>query len=314
MRRAALAAAVVLAAAAASAQAAHGGAGPAAGLSTLGSDIRTWPHGEVRYYNAAPDQEWAVAQATRAWNRSGASVRFVASSPSEAALTIRSVGVCTGDARATIGWRSNATVWVASRDDSRRECNRYAAAGALAHELGHVLGLEHEEGACAAMNSRGNYAGPEQCARPPSWAWRCRLLEAADARGAVALYGGTVSVPTGSPYCPLYRAISPPSPIRVLGGSSGRRLVVGFSRPPAPSLPRFLASSWMAGFAPSLTRGACARRPPQERYGWNVGVGAVQRVEYDGLARGRYCVRVWSFDPLGRPSSRPVTSLVHVSP
>jgi len=49
-----------------------------------------WPGGTVYYYNAAPDQAWAVQEAVRAWNTSGARVRFVPAAPGRAELTIRS--------------------------------------------------------------------------------------------------------------------------------------------------------------------------------------------------------------------------------
>src|SRR5687768_7565545 len=48
-----------------------------------------WPGGVVRYYNAAPSQAWALWQAVAAWNRSGANVRFVATSRRNAQLIIR---------------------------------------------------------------------------------------------------------------------------------------------------------------------------------------------------------------------------------
>src|ERR687896_1469987 len=37
-----------------------------------------WPDGNVTYFNASPEHEWAVQQAVGAWNASGAHVRFVA--------------------------------------------------------------------------------------------------------------------------------------------------------------------------------------------------------------------------------------------
>ena len=227
-------------------------------------------------------------------------------------LTIRSFGVCTPDAEATLGWSPNAAVWIARRDDSSDLCNRYTAAGALAHELGHVLGLAHEHGRCAAMNPQGSYRGPGRCPKSPGWAWRCRLLEAEDLRRAVELYGGRIAAPTASPYCPLYEAISPPSPIRLLRRARSWGLVVRFARPPAQRLPRFLVPARPPAFVPSLTRGRCAARPPRHRYRWDVRVGGVQRLAYEGLERGAYCLRVWSVDPLGRASGSPATSVLRL--
>src|SRR5258706_8853945 len=47
-----------------------------------------WPGGVVPYFNAAPDQAWAVTQAVQAWNTSGAHVRFVAVPRADAKMVI----------------------------------------------------------------------------------------------------------------------------------------------------------------------------------------------------------------------------------
>src|SRR5688572_19065697 len=66
---------------------------------------KPWPGGEIRYFNAAPEYDWAVRQAVEAWNGSGAHVRFVPSSAQFAQLTIRSKDVqkC-GHGHATLGY------------------------------------------------------------------------------------------------------------------------------------------------------------------------------------------------------------------
>src|SRR5207247_6024946 len=68
---------------------------------------------------------------------------------------------------------------------------------AIAHEMGHVLGLAHEQRRCATMNA----ALWEKCARPPHpWQAHCRILEADDVRGAIRLYGGRLRK-VGPLYC-----------------------------------------------------------------------------------------------------------------
>src|SRR5881398_867317 len=72
---------------------------------------RAWPDGAIRYYNAAPDQQWALTQAVNAWNRSGASVRFVPVPASEAQVVVRHPGgSCTSKAWASVGYARSAYV------------------------------------------------------------------------------------------------------------------------------------------------------------------------------------------------------------
>jgi hypothetical protein len=79
--------------------------------------------------------------------------------------------------------------------------NRYTMALVLAHELGHVLGLDHEDRVCATMNSFLVDQHPEHCAAAPAGKWICRLLRSDDVRGAVALYGGTPRPIRGPEFC-----------------------------------------------------------------------------------------------------------------
>jgi len=71
----------------------------------------------------------------------------------------------------------------------------------LAHELGHVLGLDHEDRFCATMNSYLLDGHPEYCSAAPAGKWICRLLRTDDVRGAVSLYGGTVRPIRGPEFC-----------------------------------------------------------------------------------------------------------------
>src|SRR5262245_26136848 len=71
-----------------------------------------WPGGVVRYYNAAPDQAWAVKRAVTAWNSSGAKVKLVAAPASKADVRIEHFPrvSCTINAEATVGYSYNARV------------------------------------------------------------------------------------------------------------------------------------------------------------------------------------------------------------
>ena len=118
-----------------------------------------WQDGVVRYFNGAPEHDWALQQAVAAWNGSGAHVRFEASTRQLAQLVIRSKDVekC-GHGHATLGFTPLARADIFRPGDGPG-CDPFSAARVLAHELGHVLGLEHDDTRCAAMNSKGNRRG-----------------------------------------------------------------------------------------------------------------------------------------------------------
>jgi hypothetical protein len=157
-----------------------------------------WPTTTIRYYNEVPAYRWAVDSAAYAWNSSGARVQFLKSSRRDADVL---VGIrwfkIAGEARIqrVQGRIVGAQVGIRSGQD------RYTMALVTAHEFGHVLGLDHEDGVCATMNSRLDVNHPEYCYAPPAGMWVCRLLRADDVRGAVSLYGGSVRPMRGPGFC-----------------------------------------------------------------------------------------------------------------
>jgi hypothetical protein len=287
-----------------------GGASAASAAGQYRFDGAPWPRGVVHYYNAAPSQAWALRQAVAAWNGSGAHVRFVPSSRSRAKLIVRhdrAVASC-NRAEATVGRTRQPTVLIFPLNDASRSCSRWAAARALAHELGHVLGLKHEDGGCAAMNSSGSYQGGASCEPAYPSEWRCRLLEADDVRGIVKIYGGKVKPVRTPPTCPLTAGIRPPTGLVASYDASHRAVKLKFRRAPDPPLPQFLA-----GVEPKAPRGygflrgrdACpthAMLDAAPRYAWPHGKDSFERF-VDQPPPGRYCYAVWSFDRFGRPSS-----------
>ena len=158
-----------------------------------------WQTRTITYYTETPAYAWSVDTAAYAWNTSGARVQFVKSSRASAKVLvgIRWYKRSAGDAlvQRLGGKILSAQVGIQTGHD------RYEMALIVAHELGHVLGLDHEDRVCATMNSYLVNNGPEHCPAAPEGMWVCRLLRTDDVRGAVSLYGGTVKPIRGSEFC-----------------------------------------------------------------------------------------------------------------
>lgn len=279
---------------------------------------KPWPGGVVRYYDAAPDQGWAVKQAVAAWNSSGARVRLVAAAPSEADVRIEHFPrvTCTINAEATVGYTSAARIWIFRRNDSSPYCNRYMAAQALAHEFGHVLGLGHETRGCSAMNPVGSLQGPQLCAKAHAWQWRCAVLTSDDVAGAVALYGGTARAQRGPEDCDLYRSEAAPRRVAVTPTTTPNLFIVAFTRPSPAHVPAFLASQRRLeeSFVVGSSTTSCPTVPYAfARETWEAAVGATQQTRLL-LPTGTSCIGVWSVDSFGRPSDRPAVLSVRVVP
>jgi hypothetical protein len=173
------------------------GAGRADGYQFEGG---RWPTRTITYYVETPAYAWSVDIAAYAWNTSGARVRFVRSSRAGARVLvgIRWYRQTAGDAHVSrIG-----TSFVSAKVGIQAGHDRYEMALIMAHELGHVLGLDHEMRTCATMNPSIGGDHTTLCPTPPRGTWTCRLLQPDDVRGAVALYGGAVRGWRGPSFCP----------------------------------------------------------------------------------------------------------------
>ncbi|HXY84583.1 MAG TPA: matrixin family metalloprotease [Gaiellaceae bacterium] len=158
-----------------------------------------WATPTIGYYTETRAYSWSVDTAAYAWNTSGAHVRFVKTSKAQANVL---VGVRwykhAGDAHVIrVGNRI-----VGAQVGLQQGHDRYELALIVAHEFGHVLGLDHEFSVCATMNPSIGDDHTTLCPAPPPGMWTCRLLQPDDVRGAIRLYGGAVRPWHGSSFCP----------------------------------------------------------------------------------------------------------------
>jgi PKD domain/Matrixin len=202
-----------------------------------------WERHHATYYNAAKRYAPEVRAAVRAWNSSGARFRWVPGPRRGSDVTIRlgKLPVTVPGATRTLfevrsGRLLQATIVL--RPDLLHpnwppRGARYFATLAVAHELGHALGLGHETRTCATMNP----VFPLSCPRPKQpWRFHCRLLHADDVRGAIRRYGGRMRA-LGPSVCDVSPQPPPASGLVVEGGS---RPVVSWHDPAGGRLRRVL--------------------------------------------------------------------------
>jgi hypothetical protein len=150
-----------------------------------------WPGTTISYYSAASGYSAPVDRAARIWNKAAVGARFVRAAQADADVIVRYGGrPCEGEAPMGYGGsRAGATVLRLGAG-----CSTDLITLTAVHELGHVLGLDHEQKSCARMNVSFAADGtPTRCTHHAvSW-WRAHPLQLDDIRGARAIYRSDAS-------------------------------------------------------------------------------------------------------------------------
>ena len=284
---------------------------PAAAYKFLPS--HPFPTGKIRYYDGST-YHWAVRRAAAIWNRSGVRVHFTRTSRPRANLIIRTFGarprpdtISDGCAGTALGRRPVSLITTAGG------CfDGVLTSTAIAHEMGHILGLAHETRRCAVMNPVVVNFAPGHCRQPPGGFWRCRTLELDDLRGAARLYGGHPRLEHVNPMCPVFAALRAVARFAVSADGYGV-VTARWRSAPRPGVLGRVYPPGVVSDEPLVLRigrrpGSCASAPRNDASAFTDAWRGPDRPAKDvseivgegGLASGTYCFAIWIQDRHGR--------------
>ena len=206
-----------------------------------------WPGGKIKVYDGTPaSYRWSVDYAISHYNAIGAKVKFVkVKKKRQANLVVTEDRKLKTAGLASLGYpgkRRQARVWL--RHDSK---DRYAFAGVVAHEFGHVLGLDHPRSTkiCAMMNQNFEFV----C----SWIkndgvnWVCGIVQPADLKVLQKKYGKRKSK-VKNRLCKIPTSETAPAMTSSFAFDNGAWETVQWGDSPARM---YLASFTFAPFAPT---------------------------------------------------------------
>lgn len=271
-----------------------------------------WPGSPARitYYEGTPaSYHWSIAQAAAAWNTSGVRVRFVrVSSRSSAQVVItRSPTLSSGAGYASVGYTPHAFIAL-----NLGSADKWTLAGTAAHEMGHVLGLEHTRPTTCAVMTSSTYQSCKPEWPPNLWQWRCRVLLPDDLAGAAHRYGGTPKLRPSmfcdkAPTLPAVKSMA----VSQLSASPLRISQV------TVTLPARRAKN----VAVLRRSGSCPTGPndPNAHYvGQVTGKPGATVSLYDdnfsALPAGAYCYRAWTYDEWDRAGAAASAQLDYTGP
>lgn len=160
------------------------GAMPAAAYQAPGP---RWPGHTIRYSETLPPRfDWSLKQAVKSWNQAGVNLKFRKSARPQVRISLHDANGY--GAYASIGRQPGAYVHVSPQYRRLQRRDHQMMARLLAHELGHVLGLNHvSPGRCKLMEA----VLSNRCPQPAvQWQYFCRWVSKDDVKGAIRLYGG----------------------------------------------------------------------------------------------------------------------------
>lgn len=282
-----------------------------AGASAYVAKGPAWPGGTIRYHETLPPSySWSIAAAVRAWNTSGAKVRLVRARRAGDAQLVMRFGPTGGAAgAATVGYQRGAYLHLRRPSRGRSVVvtdSRLALARLIAHELGHVVGLEHTGArGCQLMDQ---YLRSRCIGGRYSWQYRCRFLFSDDLAGAIRLYGRRVPAPRARTYC--NREAPPPQlrDVKASGGAADTPVTLSWTRPAglrSTARIEVMVHSTACGSATARNR-LFARDLPNRATSWTDDTAV-------GRAPGQSCYRLRVLNSWGLP--RPMISrTVTISP